>query len=429
MDRKHTNIIPWLLLAAVVAALAGCSGDGKPYNLVLITVDTLRPDHLGFGGHGRDTSPACDRLATEGMVFPNSYSQSGWTLPSVATIFTGQYPKDHGATDFHWTLDMKLPTLAGILRRNGYDTMGFVSHVMLTPTYGIADGFASYDYSVLNVGHPHDVATARDLTDLAITGVRKAKNPYFLWVHYFDPHFEYLAHPEFARFGDSDLDRYDQEIAYTDRQIARLLDRLPDRERTVIVFTSDHGEEFGEHDGAFHYTLYEENMRVPLVITAPGLEAGVDSSITEQIDLLPTMLSLLDIGPPPDLPGRDLLNEPRPDDRPVFTERDRPPPWRQRGIVKGSLKLLFIEEADSASIPPSSRGTHVTVTNVHPGAYLFDLSADPGEKHNIYDDSNPRALELLGQMTTHFSERKYEEAGVELDPELLQKLRSLGYIR
>jgi arylsulfatase A-like enzyme len=429
----NTPLLCTAIVAAAVLLIASCSREQKPYNLVLITVDTLRPDRLGFGGHARNTSPNIDQLAAEGVVFPNGYSQTGWTLPSMATIFTGQHPKDHGATDFHWSLDDQMPTLAAILRRNGYDTRGFVSHVLLTPTYGISDGFASYDYSVLNIGHPHDVATARELTDLAIVGVKRAEKPYFLWVHYFDPHFEYLSHPPYASLGNTDIDRYDQEIAYTDHHISRVLKTLPDKDNTIIVFTSDHGEEFREHGGRFHYTLHEEVMRVPLVIKAPFLEPRVDRSITEQIDMLPTILAMLGIEAPEGLPGRDLLagsaSTGESSSRPIFIERDRPPPWRQRGVIKDGLKLVFVEKADINAIPPASRGTHAEVTNVHPGTYMYDLTKDPDEKQNIFDSSDPRALELLGLMTTHFSTRKYEETSVELDEELLQKLRSLGYIR
>ena len=425
---RHLSISIAIIMTVALLPLTGCSGNDGPPNLLLITVDTLRPDHLGYHGYGRDTSPVIDRLAAGGVVFENNYSQSGWTLPSIATIFTGHYPKDHGATDFHWSLDVKLPTLAGTLRRNGYDTRGYVSHVMLTPTYGIADGFAAYDYSVLNVGDPHDVATARELTDLALAGLKKARKPWFVWVHYFDPHFEYLAHPAFARFGASETGRYDQEIAHTDHHIGRLLAGIPDAGNTVIVFTSDHGEEFGEHDGVFHYTLHEEVMRVPLVVKSPFLEAGRDQSITEQIDLLPTILNLLGVTVPAGLPGRDLFAGAAGGDEVVFVERDRPPPWKQRGIIRDGLKLVFIERGDSASIPPASRGTHVPVTNVRAGMYLFDLARDPGETQNIFDASDSRALELLGLLTKHFSERRYQEAGVELDEDLARKLRSLGYI-
>ena len=418
-----------LALAAAVLALVagGCGGGKRPPNLVLITVDTLRPDHLGYGGASRDTSPCIDRLAQEGVVFEDAFSVSGWTLPSVATILTGHYPKDHGATDFHWSLDPSLPTLAGILRRNGYDTWGFVSHVMLTPTYGMGDGFAHYDFSVLNVGNPHEVATSRELTDLVRKGLRDIKEPYFLWVHYFDPHFQYLPHTQFP-FGGSEQDRYDAEIAFTDYFIDDLL-KVTDRGNTVVVFTGDHGEEFGEHGGQYHYTLHDEVMRVPLIIKAPGLVPRVEYEPAEQTDLMPTILSLLGVEVPAGLPGRDLLAAtPKTGDTPVFMERDRPPQWRQRGVVRGDYKLIVIEEADTSLVPPASRNEEIPVTNVHPGIYLFNSSADPGEKKNLFSRDDATSLELLGIVTTHFAHAAARPQPVEVDPELLEKLKSLGYV-
>lgn len=426
---KKRDLYEWtLLLLVALLPHAGCGGGGARPNLVLITVDTLRPDHLGYAGYGRALSPVVDDLAAGGVVFHNSYSQAGWTLPAVATIFTGRHPKNHGCTDFNWALDGELPTLAAILRRSGYETHGYVSHVVLRPKYGVAEGFSTYDYSVLNVGNPHFVSTAGELTDLAIEGLSGAKQPYFLWIHYFDPHFEYVRHGEYASFGDTDVDRYDQEIAYTDHHIGRLLASLPGRDHTVIVFTSDHGEEFGEHDGVYHYTLFDEVLRVPLVIAGPSLEPGTDSTITQQIDLLPTMLGLLGVPAPEGLPGRNLFAARTEADDAVYVERDNPHPWLQRGVIKGGMKLLVIAEADSASLPPDTPPSYVPVTNVHPGTYLFDLAADPGETRNRFDSGDPVARDLLGALTAHFETRRYRENAVDLDEELLEKLRSLGYV-
>jgi len=419
-------------IATLIVSLGGCAREERPLNLVLITVDTLRPDHLGYNGHSRPTSPVVDRLASEGVVFTSAYSAAGWTLPSVATILTGRYPKDHGATDFHWSIDTEIPTLASVLDAHGYATHGYVSHVTLTPSYGIGNDFDHYDYSALDVGHPHDVATAKPLTDLALDGLARAREPYFLWVHYFDPHFQYLSHPAFAKWGQRDIDRYDGEIAHTDYYIGKLL-RAVDEKHTVIVFTADHGEEFGEHGGKYHYTMYQEVMRVPLVVKAPGLAPRVERGPVQQVDLMPTLLGLLGVEAPSGLPGRDLFAPPSPRAReepgPVFIERDRPPPWRQQGVIMGAHKLFVVEEIDSASIPPASRGTEVPVGNVRAGIYLYDLTADPGERKNLFAESDARAMELLGLVAEHFATRRFQETAVELDPELMQKLRSLGYLR
>ncbi len=419
-------------ILAVVAALlfAGCSKPKQP-NVLLICVDTLRPDRLGYLGNRRPTSPAIDKLAAEGVRFENSYSVSGWTLPSMATMFTGRYPREHGATDFHWSVAPNLPTLAEILRGEGYDTRAYVSHLILKPEYGLADGFKSYDYSVLNVGHPHDVTTAKPLTDLAIKDLAEIEKPFFVWIHYFDPHFAYLKHGEWASFGISEIDRYDQEIAYTDKQIARLFGELKKRglyDNTVIIFTSDHGEEFEDHGGHYHYTLYEETLRTPLVIRAPGLEPGLKKTIVEQIDFVPTILGLLGLPAGDDLPGKNLFSDTTAPG-PVFFERDRPPPWVQRGVLDGSDKLFVVELADTAKIPMTSRGTYSRVLNVEPGIFLYNLASDPGETHNLYTESNPRAKELLGLLARHFAGPGPPVHKVEVDEELNKKLRSLGYIR
>jgi arylsulfatase A-like enzyme len=413
-------------IAVLLALLAGsCARERKPPNLVLITVDTLRPDHLGYAGHARRTSPAIDRLAGEGVVFTAATSVAGWTLPAVATIFNGHYPKDHGATDFHWSIDASLRSLTSILRARGYDTYGFVSHIMLTPTYGMGDGFAHFDFSVLNVGHPHEIETSQKLTEIALRGIRGIKEPYFVWVHYFDPHFEYLEHAQYP-FGKSEIERYDAEIAHTDYYIDDLL-KVVDRKNTVVVFTSDHGEEFGEHGGKYHYTLLGEVMRVPLVIKAPGITHREEAAPAEQIDLMPTILALLGIEPPAGLPGRDLF-APAAAPRPIFMERDRPPQWRQRAVVRGAHKLIVIEEADTSLVPATSRNEEVPVTWVKPGMYLYDLARDPRETTNLFSADDSTSLSLLGLLTSHFATAAARKQPVELDEDLLRKLKSLGYI-
>jgi arylsulfatase A-like enzyme len=431
MRKTAIIIISAVVLATVLFVIMFFPKREKPLNLLLITVDTLVPAHLGYNGYSRSTSPAVDRLAKEGLVFDESYSVSGWTLPSVATILTGMYPLDHGATDLHWSLDDDMETLASILKGLDYDTRGYVSHVMLKPAYGFAKGFKSYDYSVLNYGHPHDVSTSEQLTDLAIKGLREIKEPFFVWVHYFDPHFRYLAHDKWAGFGQSDVDRYDQEIAYTDYHISRLLTYMKRKryyDKTIIIFTADHGEEFEEHGGKFHYTLYEEVMKVPLIVKAPSIEPGVNHTVVEQIDLLPTVLSMLNVKyDGKAYPGRNVLKEGV--KHPVFIDRERPPPYIQRGVIFKNYKLFVVELADTSEIPVESRGTYAEVTNVHPGVYMFDLANDPQEKVNIYTDTNPEAKEMLLMIEKHFSAERKQTRKLAIDKELTEKLRSLGYIR
>jgi arylsulfatase A-like enzyme len=433
MNRRRIILIASALALAAVAVayvLQRSSRQG-PYNVVLITVDTLRPDRLGYGGHTRPTSPAIDELARQGLVFPNSYSVSGWTLPSIATILTGRYPREHGATDFHWAVDLTLPSLANLLRRRGYDTRAFVSHVILTPTYGLADGFKVYDASVLDIGHPHNISSGLQLTDLVIEQTRTMKEPYFLWVHYFDPHFRYLEHSKWASFGAKEIDRYDQEIAFTDSQISRLLSYLRKKKgldkRTITIFTADHGEEFEEHGAKYHDTLYEEVLRSPLIVKAPFIEPGVDESVAQQIDIMPTILAMVGIEADSTLPGRNLLG-PAGGPRPVFLERDRPPKFNQRGVIMGDYKLFVVERADTLRIPRSSRGVFNVERNVFPGIYLFDLKTDPGETRNIYSENDAKAIELLVMVAEHFAVEATGAHEVRIDDKLREKLRSLGYL-
>ena len=433
-DTMRTHLI---LVAVAVCVVAGALLWLGPFrenrtNVLFICVDTLRHDHLGYAGHERPVSPNIDALAARGLVFTNAYSQAGWTLPAMATLFTGLYPSATGATDFHHSLNWGLPTIAGILLSEGYDTRAFVSHMLLTPRHGLNNGFRKFDFSVLQTGHPHDTSTAERITDLAIDDLNRLEEPFFMWVHYFDPHFEYLEHDEWSEFGDEPVERYDQEISFTDHHIGRLLDALGERgmlERTIVIFTSDHGEEFGEHGGEFHYTSYEEVMRVPLVFAGPGIVPGETDVRAQQIDLMPTVLSMLGVGAAPEgLPGKDLVSGTY-ESSPVFMERDRPPGYYQRAIVDADLKLVAIAPADTNLIPWAVRGTFSQIRNVSVGTYLFDLSEDPGETHSIYAEGGERVERLIAQLASFMEGGVAESDSVHIDEATREKLRALGYIQ
>lgn len=422
-----------LAVASVLAALTAC-GRSAPPSLLLVSIDTLRPDHLGLGGGGRATSPNLDALAAESLVFDDAYSAAGWTLPSVATLLTGLAPREHGATSYQRGLRDRLPTLASLLARRGYDARGFVSHVLLGPEYGLDRGFARYDTSVLSAGRPDRVATAEALTARVLDDLaaHPLEPPFFLWVYYFDPHFRYLRHPDQASSGDRPLDRYDGEIRYTDQQIGRLLDFLRARHlysNCVVVATSDHGEEFHEHGGRFHENLHQEVVRVPLLIRAPSLAPGRSSAVAEQIDVLPTVLALLGAEIPAGLPGRNLLTA-SDGERPVFFERDLPLPFRQRGVLLGSHKLLVVDlvpvEVDESRPAP---GRTEWKPPLRPGTSLYDLAADPGEQRDLYAAGDPIAERLLALLLANFREGVGPYNPVRVSEELERKLRELGYLR
>lgn len=428
----------WLLCAALIVVAAfmpSCSRGPRP-NILLITVDTLRPDHLGYGGGRSGMSPTIDALARTGVVYRNAFSVSGWTLPSIASIMTGRYPREHGMVSWESAIDTTLTTMAQMLKSRGYNTGGFVSHIVLKRAFGLATGFDTYDDSVLNVGHPHKVSTAYPLTNLALEYIESVEEPYFVWIHYFDPHFDYLIHERYEAFGESATDRYDQEIAATDRQIDRLVRAIHARgdiDDTVIIFTSDHGEEFGERGGVYHRTLYDEVLRVPFVIRAPGLAPAVDDRPVEQIDVLPTVYGLLGIKDDR-LPGRDMLSPAAGDDRAVYAERQHPPLWAQQSVRNSRFKLIVVEDVDTTLIAeamiPNLPQIREDVQNVIPGTYLFDLVNDPGETYNIYSDDHEEGRNLLVNLVEYLeSGAPVQSPRVEMDEETLEKLRSLGYIQ
>jgi arylsulfatase A-like enzyme len=210
-----------------------------------------------------------------------------------------------------------------------------------------------------------------------------------------------------------------------------LLDEL-EEENTIVIFTADHGEEFGEHGGHYHYTMHDEVMRTPFIIKAPRLRAAErtgdeQKGIVEQIDIVPTLLALLGMEADSNLPGRDLLNAAE-SDGPAFFERDRPPPWRQRGVRVGDRMLFVVDERPMESIPRAIRGTYAPVENVKPGIYMYDLASDPEERINLYDENDPKSLELLGLVAAHFQNSRSPTSEIELDEATRDKLRALGYV-
>ncbi len=301
--------ITWAALGLLLAAGAGvlgpaCDETAARPNVLLITIDTLRADHLGCYGYGRPTSPEIDRLAAQGVVFEAAQSSSSWTLPSLASIHTALLSTTHGCWKIESRLEPEYTTLAETLRDAGWDTAMVACHIFLSAQYGLQQGFTHVDDAL--VRPPADAAQAISSPGVSQRGIRflgqqaaaGADAPWFLWLHYFDPHDEYLPHAGFSeRFGtEREIDLYDGEIAFTDHHVGRVLRRLEElglAENTVIVLTSDHGEEFGEHGHMRHgYTLYEPAVRIPLIVRAPGLAARRVPDVVSNVDILPTVLGL-----------------------------------------------------------------------------------------------------------------------------------------
>lgn len=307
-------------------ALAACGSERSP-NIVLVSIDTLRQDHVSAYGYSRPTTPTIDRLAAEGALFENAYSTSSWTLPAHMSAFTGLLPSSHQVEDDNDRLGESTLTLTQFLRRRGYATAGVASHVYLAGGYGFDRGFDTYEVGVDQ--------TADAVTDRALAWLAERRDlPFLLFVHYFDPHWDYRPPAEFARRFDSGYEGnrygsldfllswsdprvampaairerivglYDGEIAYADHHLGRLVDALRrDRllDSTIVVVFSDHGEEIKDH-GSFGHggSLYVETTRVPLVVRYPlRVRAGLRLRALASIADLPASLaSLAGLGVP-----------------------------------------------------------------------------------------------------------------------------------
>jgi arylsulfatase A-like enzyme len=292
-----------------------CNANFTGYNVILITFDDTRYDHMGFNGYSRNITPNIDILAEQSTIFTRAYTNTPWTTPSLASILTGLLPCEHGLRYFDQRLDESTITLPMILSMSGYYNVGYVSHFLITERHRFHRGFDIYDYSVLLKGNPHKITTSKELSDRAIQSlenITKDENrtgPFFMWVHYFDAHDDFLRHSEFD-FGPKYVDMYDSEIAFQDNQVGRFLNKIDEsgiKNKTIIVVTADHGEEFFDHGWVSHgHTLYEETVRIPLFIYVPGFKPEISDAIVTEIQITPTLLSMLSVYMPPNLKNQTI---------------------------------------------------------------------------------------------------------------------------
>jgi arylsulfatase A-like enzyme len=396
--------------------------------LLLITIDTLRADHLSAYGYPRTTSPQIDRLASEGVLFERAHSVASWTLPSIASILTSLYPSAHGCQGDRSALASEYATLAEHLAAAGFRTGAVTSHVYLAAKYGLGQGFEHYDDSLVEKtrSKSHATISSPAITEKALAWLdersRDEKDErWFLWLHYFDPHSQYLPHPETIEpFGPSMVDHYDGEIAFTDLYLGRVLDHLRElglANDTLVVLLADHGEEFKDHGGGGHRaTLYEEVLRVPLIVRAPGIAPRRVAEPVGNIDVLPTICELLDLAPPAHIQGASLgaLMRGAPDEprvRLAEMRNNNKKDWD--GLVDAQYKLLYDVTADRK--------------------LLFDLAADPAEQTDvaashpeIVDAMWTRMQALIAQSRARAPQAAQGNA-VELTPEDEAALDQLGY--
>lgn len=440
-------------------------------NLLLISIDTLRADHLGCYGYDRPTSPTIDRLAAEGLVFADASTTSPWTLPSHASMLTGLYPRRHG---------LRLPvntfpqarmaahksgvetrgykvgqtTLAECLSAAGYATAAFVNFTLVSERYGFDRGFVRFRHIENDPSSPDPSAVA----EKAVAWLKQPPDkPFFLFLHFYDVHSPYRSLPEYeARFfheydgflyrtgrfhfpkimsgeyvpGDADVqyleDLYDAAIRQLDDGLADIVATLDETgllDETLIVLTSDHGEQFMDHGSLSHgENHYQEVMRVPWIMRGPGIAAGRRiESMVSLIDLMPTVLDVLQVPSPPGLDGLNVAP----------TWQDPPGELVPRSIfAEAELSTDFQFKPGTFDVKKAVRDArfklhHDASTNQRE---LYDLLADPGETSNLAETEKDVSDRLMRELEAFMSAPATSQPSAPLTSEQMRSLKSVGYV-
>jgi len=464
-----------VVAAVVLWAVAGAGALGRPTrpNVLLVSIDSLRADHLGTYGYARDTSPTIDRLAREGVVFETAISSAPWTIPAHATMLTGLPPEVHGVVSARHRLAPDALSLAEVLQQAGYDTVAFVSGPTVMAQYGFDQGFARFDESM---AEPDRHKSSKGITSPGLVALvdgylegwdaagRTA--PFFVFLHMWDVHYDYAPPAPFDRMFDPDyqgdvraddfernprinpkmarrdlehvLALYDGEIRYTDEHLGRIVARLEGLgvlDDTIVVVTSDHGDEFFEHGMKGHAkTLFDEVLHVPLVIRHPRSIAH-GRRVEEQVrlmDVAPTILGLARVPVPAAFGGPGMLPHHRFADLTPFIAGRRATapvpalPAFSANSVLGLQQSLRTQEAKLIRL--QNQPTDAVMTR------LFDLVADPGEKTNLAKSrERPAFAGTLERKLASWRDDTGHQGGhaLALQPTATHeaRLRALGYVQ
>src|SRR6266508_1756941 len=398
-------------------------------NLVLITIDTLRPDHLECYGYKLVRTPRINSLAADGVLVEKAYTPIPLTLPSHASIFTGTYPMFHGVRDFTgFTLSKDRATLATMLKSAGYGTGAVVGSAVLEARWGLDQGFDFYYDNFSSTVDRDWQSIAERRGDVVVreglNWLEKHKtNPFFLWLHLFDPHDPYEPPPPYDR---QYRERpYDGEIAYTDENVGKIMDYLKSNQlydNSLIVLLGDHGEGLGEHGEKYHgFFIYDSTLRVPLIFKLPGPGAHESRKLSQPvrtIDVLPTILQILGVADrAKEIQGRGIYS--------VLMGRSMP----EEAASYAEIFLPYYH-FDWSPLLSLRRDRYKFIDAPRPE--LYDTEADPGETQNLYARKGALAgqlKELLRRTSSQYSSRN-GAAGMpkEIDPVTLEKLQSLGYL-
>jgi arylsulfatase A-like enzyme len=436
-----------LLALGVAAAATACHGGGgeRPRSVILISIDTLRADHLGCYGHPLPTSPNLDAFAAQGTLFDDAYAPSPWTLPSHVSLLTGLYPTRHGVRTTDRRLADAIPSLATLLAQQGFETGAIVNGVIMRRQFGLAQGFGTYE--MVPSDQSRTGAGSR-VTDAALRwlGDRLGRRV-FLFLHYYDVHSDYRSLARYERMfapGPSRFDGstaqladvrggrlpideegaahvarlYDAGIRQLDEELGRLFSRLRETgwlDDSAIVVTSDHGEEFLEHGGVLHgHTHYQELMRIPLILWGPTIPVGARIlTPVSLVDVVPTLLALLGMAPHPGLDGVDLRAL-----------------WKAPGAPPGA-RWLFAAGGPGRTgdtIRSVREGRHKLVLDKRSGRReLYDLIADAHERNNLAGmrpEVETRLSRELSRVVRSEGDAPYAPA---IPGEVREQLQQLGY--
>ncbi len=469
----------------LAAALAACAPDdfGKP-SVLLLTVDTLRPDYMSMNGYDRPTTPFLDSLAAEGWYFEQAVAPVPRTTPALASLLTGAYPHTTGVRTLTDTLSSEVIPVTEVLRASGYQTLAVVTNHVLPRRRGLARGFEAYDMAI-------DGRGARETTDAALRSLARfdASAPLFLWVHYIDPHTPYYPDPAIAaefdpdyrgryrfHFGELpapaggsrfvrpfplDLPKrvathrnplpesvnrhvrrlYAADVGTLDREIERLVSAVRERvgEDLLIVFTADHGESLGEHEFYFDHGdyVYNAGSRVPLAIVLPASHpahgSGRCAGWVSLVDVVPTLFELLGLALPPEMAGQVegrsltpcLKGDALPAE-PVFVESGHSyypesVSRRVRNDAAGRFRAVILGDWKLIWTPFQSGELEWE---------LFDVGADPHETENLYAPDHPALPRLKTHLDEWLSRQDAEDLAAPrvVSEEDRAALRALGYI-
>ena len=421
---------PFRLALILTLCLAPSARGAQPVRpsvpVILISVDTLRADHLSCYGYGRFRTPHVDSLAQGGTLFAAIEAQVPLTLPSHTSLLASTYPFVSGVEENGEQVPPGTVTLAGVLKAQGYRTGAFIGGYFLARRFGLDQGFEVYDSPFGSMGghqgKPPDLKRPAGI----VTGAAQKwledhdRQPFFLFLHLFDLHEPYDPPAAYrARFGE---DEYDAELAYVDSVLGDFRDFLVRRglyDRTLIVFTSDHGESLDEHGEVTHgYFVYQSTLHVPLIIHWPQ-EAGPHRAGVEApaglIDVAPTIVQALGLPIPPSFQGTSLF--------PLLAAGA---PDASRKVYSESLYAQHIYRC--APLRSLRVGNYKYIATTKPE--LYDLSRDPGELHNLVTGEQAKAASLRQELNALWSRFRPPEPPVRqsIDPEVQANLRAVGYL-